>query len=140
MMVEHTFVIKTTDVDLLESPDGIMRDSVLVSAANGARDLSAGIVWVAPQSTIHEDTHDFDEVYYVIRGQANVVADGVPHAMSAGDAVLIPSGVSHRVENPNDSVFEIFWCIAAGWEALQAIQEELGKWPIVDASSGWHTA
>jgi mannose-6-phosphate isomerase-like protein (cupin superfamily) len=133
-----TFVIELSDVDMLESPDGAMRDSVLVDAKSGAKGMSAGIVWVAPNSTIHEDEHEFDEVYYVIRGEADVVVEGVPHRMKAGNVVLIPAGRRHRVHNPTDEVFEIFWCIATSWENLERIEEELGKWPVVDAAAGWH--
>jgi mannose-6-phosphate isomerase-like protein (cupin superfamily) len=131
-------VISITDVDMLESPDGVMRDSVFVSASTGSKDMTAGIVWVQPNATIHEDSHDFDEVYYVIRGEADVVVEDVPHRMRAGNVVLIPAHKRHRVHNPTEEVFEIFWCLSTGWENLQQIQEELGTWPVVDSTTGWH--
>jgi mannose-6-phosphate isomerase-like protein (cupin superfamily) len=115
-----------------------MRDVVFVDASTGARDMTAGIVWVAPGSTIHEDSHEFDEVYYVIRGEADAVVEDVPHRMRAGDVALISAGRRHRVHNPTDDVFVIFWCIAAGWETLSEIQAELGTWPVVDRTTGWH--
>jgi mannose-6-phosphate isomerase-like protein (cupin superfamily) len=131
-------VINVTDVDMLESPDGVMRDSVFVDSSTGAQDMTAGIVWVQPDATIHEDSHDFDEVYYVIRGRADVVIEDVPHRMEAGNVVFVPKRKRHRVHNPTDEVFEIFWCLATSWENLQAIQEELGKWAVVDGKTGWH--
>jgi mannose-6-phosphate isomerase-like protein (cupin superfamily) len=135
--MESNIVIGLSDVDMLESPDGAMRDSVFVNAARG---LSAGIVWVAPGTTIHEDEHDFDEVYYVIRGEADVVVEDVPHRMKAGNVVVIPAHRRHRVHNPTEEVFEIFWCLGTSWENLEGVAEELGKWPVVDSSSGWHVA
>jgi mannose-6-phosphate isomerase-like protein (cupin superfamily) len=136
--MEAKTVIKVTDVDMLESRDGVMRDSVFVDASTGAQDMTAGIVWVQPNATIHEDSHDFDEVYYVIRGQADVVIEDVSHRMEAGNVVLVPKHKRHRVQNPTDEVFEIFWCLAASWETLEAIREELGTWPVVDSTTGWH--
>jgi mannose-6-phosphate isomerase-like protein (cupin superfamily) len=133
-------VIKVSDVPMLETPDGVMRDSVLVDASTGANDMTAGIVWVQPNARIHEDSHEFDEVYYVIRGEAEVVVEDVPQRMEAGDVVLIPARKRHHVRNSGDGVFEIFWCIATGWETLAAIQDEMGKWPVVDGTSGWHLA
>ena len=130
-------VIELSDVDMMESPDGGMRDSVFVSAAKG---LSAGVVWVAPGTTIHEDEHDFDEVYYVIRGEADVVVEDVPYRMRAGNVVQIPAHRRHKVHNPTDEVFEIFWCLGASWENLESAAEELGKWPVVDPATGWHIA
>jgi len=136
--MEAKTVIRLQDVDMLESPDGVMRDSVFVDASTGARDMTAGIVWVAPGSRIHEDSHAFDEVYYVIRGEADVVVEDVPHRMREGDVVLIQTGRRHHVHNPTDEVFAIFWCIAAGWETLSQIQTELGTWPVIDKTTGWH--
>ncbi len=135
--MDSQVVTDLSEVDMLESPDGIMRDSVFVTKARG---MSAGLVWVAPGSTIHEDEHEFDEVYYVVRGEADVVIEDVPHRMKPGNVVLIPARRRHHVHNPGDEVFEIFWCIGTSWDNLDGIEEELGKWPVVDSASGWHTA
>jgi mannose-6-phosphate isomerase-like protein (cupin superfamily) len=131
-------VIAVSDVPMLETPDGVMRDSVLVDASTGAHDMTAGIVWVQPNATIHEDSHDFDEVYYVIRGEAEVVIEDIPQRMEAGNVVLIPAHKRHHVRNTTDEVFQIFWCIATGWETLRQISNEMGTWPVVDATTGWH--
>jgi quercetin dioxygenase-like cupin family protein len=97
-------------------------------------------VWIAPGSTIHEDSHPFDEVYYVIRGTAEVLLDGVAHTMKPGEVVNIPATVKHRVHNFSDEVFEIFWCIGGAMSELPGVEEELAKWPSVDATTGWHIA
>jgi quercetin dioxygenase-like cupin family protein len=125
---------------LLESPDGGMRDTVSVSDACGATDLCAGLVWIAPGATIHEDSHPFDEVYYVIRGTGELILDGAPHVMTEGDIVHIPSPITHRVHNPSDHVFEIFWCIGGSMAQLPGVADELAKWPTVNAAEGWHLA
>jgi quercetin dioxygenase-like cupin family protein len=125
-------------MQLLESPDGGMRDTVLVSDACGANDLCAGLVWVAPGATIHEDSHPYDEVYYVIRGTADLILDGVPHVMAQGDVIHIPSPIKHRVHNPSDEVFEIFWCIGGSMATLPGVWDELSKWPTVNRDEGWH--
>jgi hypothetical protein len=46
--------------------------------------------------------------------------------------------VSHRIENPNDETFQIFWLISTRWGDLHSIHEELGKWPRVSPTEGWH--
>lgn len=139
MTEDLNVVFRYGEHDLLESPDGMMRDSILVTDETaGTKSVSAGLVWVHPHGEIHEDTHAFDEVYYVIEGRANVVMDGRAVPIAAGEVVLIPKGIKHRIDNPNDEVFKIFWLISTNWGDLQSVQRELGTWPIVDTASGWH--
>ena len=129
-----------TDAPMLESPDGGMRDTVLVTDDScGARDVSAGQVWVKAGSEIHEDTHSFDEVYYVIAGRAQLILAGEPHEMKAGDIVYIPNGIRHKILNPNKETFQIAWIISTLWSSMPDVKAELGKWPAVDAATGWHT-
>ncbi len=129
------------DAPLLEAPGDTMRDTVLISDARcGAQNIAGGLVWVAPGGRIHEDTHPFDEAYYVVRGRAQLVADGKPLVMKGGDVVCIPAGVSHYIQNDPGEVFEIFWCIGTRWEDLDTAVAELDTWPHVDPASGWHVA
>ena len=138
---DRTVIFRYRERDLLESPDGMMRDSVLVTDQTaGTESVSAGLVWVHPHGEIHEDVHAFDEVYYVIRGRAEVIMDARTVPTMAGDVVLIPKGIRHRIHNPTDEVFQIFWLISTNWAALPGVQHELGQWPVVPADSGWHLA
>ena len=134
--------IRTLDTEsLLESPDGGMRDVVMVAEPVGAKNLCAGLVWVSPGTTIHEDAHPFDEVYYVVRGSAELILEGVRYVMTAGNVINIPAAKKHRVHNFSETeVFEIFWCIGGAMGAMPGVSEEMAKWNIVDASKGWHLA
>jgi mannose-6-phosphate isomerase-like protein (cupin superfamily) len=138
-MDERKVVLGVEDSPLLESPDGMMRDTILITDQTcGSNTVSAGLVWVHPHGEIHEDTHAFDEVYYVIRGSANVMMDGRSVPAKAGQVVFLPAGVRHRIDNPNDETFQIFWLIATRWGDLTGVQDELGTWPHVSPSEGWH--
>ena len=69
MDTDRKVVFRVPEFPLVESPDGMMRDSVLITDSTAASNsVSAGLVWVHPHGEIHEDVHAFDEVYYVIRG------------------------------------------------------------------------
>jgi quercetin dioxygenase-like cupin family protein len=132
-------VRRVEEHELLESPDGGMRDSVLISNATcGAKDLSGGLVWISPGATIHEDSHPFDEAYYVVRGDAEVTVAGKTHVVTTGDVVFLPAEAKHVVHNPGSTVFEIFWCIGGPWGQLPGVENELARWPRVDAATGWH--
>jgi quercetin dioxygenase-like cupin family protein len=139
-MASSTTIRSFRTEGVIESPDGGMRDTVLVADEVGAKNLCAGLVWIAPGSTIHEDAHPFDEVYYVVRGSAEVILDGVAHTMTSGDVVNIPATVRHRVHNSSDEVFEIFWCIGGALSDMPGVAEEMAKWADVDPATGWHVA
>ena len=44
------------------------------------------------------------EHWFVVRGVAKVTLDGTDVTLSAGEAVDIPKGAAHRVENPGDEL------------------------------------
>jgi mannose-6-phosphate isomerase-like protein (cupin superfamily) len=128
------------DAPMVESADGGMRDSVMVTDETcGARDISAGLVWVKPGFEIHEDTHSFDEIYFVVSGRAQLILADEPHDMRAGELVYIPNGIRHKILNPHDEPFQIAWILATKWSNLPDVKAELATWPKVDPNTGWHT-
>ena len=46
-----------------------------------------------------EETHDADQIIYVIEGDATVRVDGREHRASAGALMTIPAGTPHYVRN-----------------------------------------
>ena len=49
-MAEYKTVFKLDEAELLESPDGMMRDTMLITDAScGTETMSAGLVWVHPK-------------------------------------------------------------------------------------------
>lgn len=138
---QRTTVWSVLDAPMVESPDGGMRDSVILTDTTcGAPDMAGGMVWVKGHSEIHEDTHPFSETYYVVSGQATLIAADVTSEMKAGDVVFIPRGIRHRIDNPHDETFQIFWLIATRWSDLHETVAELSTWREVDSASGWHVA
>ena len=49
-----------------------------------------------------------DNVYIVMGGTGELVADGVPHSVTKGQIIFIPAGLPHSLSNPGDDPFEIF--------------------------------
>jgi quercetin dioxygenase-like cupin family protein len=139
---EKRFVFKMGNTPMLEMPDGQMRDQFMITDETcGARDLTAGLYWIRPRSEGHEDTHTFDESFYVIRGRAIFRADDKPFEVQAGDVVFCPAGTKHRFDNPYDEPYQGFWALGAKWSDLASIQAEVSaSWHEVDPSQGWHLA
>ena len=49
-----------------------------------------------------------DNVYIVVSGVGQLVADGVPYSVREGQIIFIPAGVPHSLSNPGDEPFRIF--------------------------------
>ncbi|TDC84355.1 cupin domain-containing protein [Actinomadura sp. 7K507] len=41
---------------------------------------------------------DFDQLVYIAEGRCNYYVEGVPHEMTAGTFLLVPSGAEHYIE------------------------------------------
>ncbi len=47
---------------------------------------------------LSEHTTPFDALVHVLDGRAEITVGGVPHALAAGDMILMPGGVPHAVK------------------------------------------
>jgi mannose-6-phosphate isomerase-like protein (cupin superfamily) len=133
------YVFKVADVPLIQSPDGTMRDSVMITEDTcGSDQYTAGLFWVRPGTHGHSDVHPAqDEVYYIISGRGVLHLEGVEHRMAAGDVVFVPKGHEHSVSNDGDEVLSLFWAIGAGWSTLPEIRDELATWPEISPDNNW---
>lgn len=139
MPTTPTVVFDQATVPCIESPDGTMRDSVMVTEATcGSQQFSAGLFFVRPGTRGHADQHEGqEEVYYIIAGRGLVVIDDQPHQIEGGDVVFIPDGSSHYLVNTGDQTLSLFWAIAKRWSDVPEIQRELARWHRVEPTSAW---
>lgn len=54
-----------------------------------------------PNNEIGLETHKFDQVIFVVEGQAKSVLNGKKSTVTAGDMIFIPQGVPHNFINLN---------------------------------------
>lgn len=52
-----------------------------------------------PNNEIGMETHDFDQVLYVIEGEAKSIINGQISTVGIGDMILVPQGVAHNFIN-----------------------------------------
>ena len=74
----------------------------------GVRDIAAfarkgmAVLYFAPRGEDHQDTHEQDEIYFVISGSASLQLDGAPRPVSAGVMAYVPAGMPHRFTGISD--------------------------------------
>lgn len=84
---------------------------VLLSPATaGSTSGFLGVATVQPGEFISEHYHPYSEEFiFLARGSLTLRLDGHPVAMSAGQSVMVPRNVRHRLENHgSEAVFIVF--------------------------------
>lgn len=138
MAAEKKYVFKLSDLPFLESTDGTLRDSFSVTDETcGAQEVTAGIVFIRPHSECHTDTHDVEEIFYIIEGRGKLTFDGKPVEVKAGDVVFMPSGVAHSVINDYDETYVAFWAILQKWSDQHKLKAEVDTWHEIEPNTGW---
>jgi quercetin dioxygenase-like cupin family protein len=89
---------------------------VLVGLLVSTEHLTAGTLVVAAGQTSLEESHDGEELVYVIRGALRVEAGEVEATLSPGDAFVVPAGTPHRYA-ADDAVAEAVFGVAPRYTA-----------------------
>jgi mannose-6-phosphate isomerase-like protein (cupin superfamily) len=65
----------------------------------------------APYKQDMQETHDQDELYFVLSGSGTFVNGNDIYSFKPGDAMFVAAGVNHRFENFTDdfSAWVVFW-------------------------------
>lgn len=66
--------------------------------------MSAGIYELAAGATDLQQPHNEDEIYYVVRGRAQIRVDGEDRAVQAGSIIFVAAGVEHRFHSIEDDL------------------------------------
>jgi mannose-6-phosphate isomerase-like protein (cupin superfamily) len=66
------------------------------------------VMSLKPGEEIGEEVHQLDQFIRLEAGQADVILDGVTHAVTAEGAVVIPQGVRHNVRNTGSEDLKLY--------------------------------
>ncbi|MBP2327294.1 putative monooxygenase [Kibdelosporangium banguiense] len=59
-----------------------------------------GVLRLRPEEFVTEHYHPYSEEFlHVVRGELEMLLDGEPVALAAGDSLMVPIGVRHRLRN-----------------------------------------
>lgn len=73
---------------------------LLGPATVGSTSGFMGVLTLEPGEFVSEHYHPYSEEFlYLVRGELTVRVDGEPVTLSAGEALMVPINVRHRVEN-----------------------------------------
>ncbi|MEM2113919.1 MAG: cupin domain-containing protein [Candidatus Caldarchaeum sp.] len=86
----------------------------LVDVRDGSENIYLRRFVIKPGGEIPSHSHpDMEHVQYVLRGEYEVVLDGVVHRVKAGDVLFIPAKTVHSYRNTGKEDAE-FLCVIRG--------------------------
>ena len=85
----------------------------LVGGGIGAVDLTTGIATVAPGAGLPGHTHPCTEAMVVLEGEVVATVQGRRYRLRQYDALHVPPGVPHTVENPGPAAARVFAAFAS---------------------------
>lgn len=86
----------------------------VATPGRGAKEVSVIRQWQAPGTSNPSHSHDREEVLLVLSGTVKVTTEKESVELSAGDALVVPANVVHRIETTGGSEAEWFLVAPAG--------------------------
>jgi len=97
--------------------DGSTIRELLAHRNSSIRNQSLAEATVPPgvktQLHLHPQT---EEIYYILRGQGLMQLNGIERTVGPGDAIAIPPGIPHCIENNHSEDLVFLCCCAPGYE------------------------
>ena len=103
-------VVRANEIEPFESPGGNATTG-LATPSRGAHEVSVIRQRQQPGGSNPPHHHDREEVMALLAGSVTVVLDDERRLLSAGDAIVVPAGAVHRVENAGNETAE--WLIVS---------------------------
>lgn len=91
-------VLQWDDLPIEEVRPGVRRSSYTTD------DVMLVMNRLSPDMTLGPHVHDdFDQLAYILEGNADYYIDGVAHRMGPGSMLLVPAGAEHYIQPLGDS-------------------------------------
>jgi mannose-6-phosphate isomerase-like protein (cupin superfamily) len=82
----------------------------------GTTRLWLGLSEIDPGSSSNLQSHESEEIFYVVSGQGVVEVDGESQQLEAGSVVFVPSGARHRLRNRGSGTLRVVCAAAPAFE------------------------
>jgi len=82
----------------------------------GTRRLWVGLSEIDPGSSSNVQSHESEEVFYVVSGEGVVEVEGESQEVVAGSVVVVPSRARHRLVNPGGKALKVLCSAAPAFE------------------------
>ena len=105
---------ETPSLQVLRADDATWRldRGVLVGLLASTEHLTVGTLRILPGQTSIEESHEGDELVYMLSGSMSVQIDGVSSILTPGDAFYVPAGVPHSYAAAGSTIGDAIFGVA----------------------------
>ena len=105
------------EVEAFVTKDGSEIRELLAHRNSAIRQQSLAEARVAPGAVTELHYHRrTEEIYYILEGVGRMTLDGGRRDVAPGDAIAIPPGAAHQIENTGQVVLRFLCCCAPAYE------------------------
>jgi mannose-6-phosphate isomerase-like protein (cupin superfamily) len=109
-------VVKRDEVPVFQGGPGEVVRELAGLARTNAQHLSLAEVIIAPGGRARDHYHhQMEEVYYILRGQAQLTVDDETSTVGPGDTIVIAPGAHHKIVNGGDTDVVMVVACAPAW-------------------------
>ena len=117
-------VVKRGDEVAFEPVDAAegLSKGVLIDESDGAPHFAMRRFELAPGAEVPRHTNAVEHEQYVLAGEYVVGIGDAEHAVSPGDALLIPAGVEHWYRNEGDEAGAFICVVPNGDDTIELVE------------------
>jgi quercetin dioxygenase-like cupin family protein len=106
-VIDNLNIVKLEDAEFFYPPGHYgVADKVLVGKKFGAKfDFWYG--FFAPGAYTDPHSHDFDQAFFILKGEINIIINGRKNVIGPNTAVYIPPGEVHSLKNERMEIVEL---------------------------------
>jgi len=109
------------DYAAVDAADGL-RKGVLLDESDGAPHFAMRRFELAPGAAVPRHTNAVEHEQYVLAGEYVVGIGAEEHAVSPGDALLVPAGVEHWYRNEGDEPGAFICVVPNGDDTIELVE------------------
>ena len=98
----------------IDSSDPGVQSLRLVTSANGAKTMTAGVATFEPGAVILWHTHPCEETVIIVEGNATAHIDDQKIPLEQYDTTIMPPNIPHRFSNDSDQPMTIAYFYPMG--------------------------
>jgi mannose-6-phosphate isomerase-like protein (cupin superfamily) len=110
-------IVNLADCQAFITKDGSQIRELLSHRNSTIRKQSLAEATVPPGSITQRHLHPkTEEIYYILEGHGLMLMEAEQRAVGPGDAIAIPPGAQHAIQNTGSTPLRFLCCCAPGYE------------------------
>lgn len=117
-------IVNLTEAEPFITKDGSEIRELLAHRNSRIRNQSLAEARLAPRMATQPHHHvSTEEIYFILEGEGRMHIESESRMVRVGDAIAIPPGETHWIENTGDGALRLLCCCAPGYEHEDTVMQ-----------------